>query len=134
MTISRNNFTSLPVAAEQEGVDVSYFTVDFIADVSAEIGDPQADSTAAGLALVQAAIMNLGINILATGPLGNSDTELTYMVRTDSLDVANHITANGIRDAIRAVDTAGRAAGATPRNTANFSSATVTAKDVYIAV
>ena len=134
MPISRNNFTSLPVAAEQEGVDVSYFTVDFIADVSAEVGDPQADSTVAGLALVQAAIMNLGINILATGPLGNSDTELTYMVRTDSLDVANHITANGIRDAIRAVDTAGRAASATPRNTANFSAATVTAKDVYIAV
>jgi hypothetical protein len=134
MPITRNNFTSLPVAAEQEGVDVSFFTVDFIADVSAEVGDPQADSTVAGLALVQNAIMNLGINILATGPLGNSDTELTYMVRTDSLDVANHITANGIRDAIRAVDTAGRAAGATPRNTANFSSATVTAKDVYIAV
>jgi len=134
MTISRNNFTSLPVAAEQEGVDVSYFTVDFIADVSAEVGDPQADSTAAGLALVQAAIMNLGINILATGPLGNSNTELTYMVRADSLDVANHITANGIRDAIRAVDTNGRAASATPRNTANISAATVTAKDVYIAV
>ena len=134
MTISRNNFTSLPVAAEQEGVDVSYFTVDFIADVSAEIGDPQADSTAAGLALVQAAIMNLGINILATGPLGNSDTELTYMVRTDSLDVANHITGNGIRDAIRAVDTNGRAASATPRNTANFSAATVTSKNLAIAV
>ena len=134
MTISRNNFTSLPVAAEQEGVDVSYFTVDFIADVSAEIGDPQADSTAAGLALVQAAIMNLGINILATGPLGNSNTELTYMVRTDSLDTANHITGNVIRDAIRAVDTAGRAAGATPRNTANFSAATVTAKTLAIAV
>ena len=134
MPISRNNFTSLPVAAEQEGVDVSYFTVDFIADVSAEVGDPQADSTVAGLALVQAAIMNLGINILATGPLGNSDTELTYMVRTDSLDVANHITGNVIRDAIRAVDTAGRAAGATPRNTANFSAATVTAKTLAIAV
>ena len=134
MPITRNNFTSLPVAAELEGVDVSFFSVDFIADVSAEIGDPQADSTVAGLALVANAIMNLGINILATGPLGNSDTELTDMVRTDSLDVANHITANGIRDAIRAVDTNGRAASATPRNTANFSSATVTAKDVYIAV
>ena len=134
MPISRNNFTSLPVEAEQEGVDVSFFTVDFINAMNSETGDPQADSTAAGLALVQAAIMNLGINILATGPLGNSDTECTYMVRTDSLDTASHITANGLRDAIRAVDTAGRAAGATPRNTANFSSATVTAKDVYIAV
>jgi hypothetical protein len=134
MPISRNNFTALPVEAEQEGVDVSFFTVDFINAMNSETGDPQADSTAAGLALVQAAIMNLGINILATGPLGNSNTELTYMVRADSLDVANHITANGIRDAIRAVDTNGRAASATPRNTANISAATVTAKDVYIAV
>ena len=134
MPISRNNFTSLPVAAEQEGVDVSFFTVDFINAMNSETGDPQADSTAAGLALVEQAIMNQGINILATGPLGNSNTELTYMVRTDSLDVANHITGNVIRDAIRAVDTNGRAAGATPRNTANFSAATVTAKDVYIAV
>jgi len=134
MPISRNNFTALPVEAEQEGVDVSFFTVDFINAMNSETGDPQADSTAAGLALVQAAIMNLGINILATGPLGNSNTELTYMVRADSLDVANHIAANGIRDAIRAVDTNGRAASATPRNTANISAATVTAKDVYIAV
>ena len=134
MPISRNNFTSLPVAAEQEGVDVSFFTVDFINGMNSETGDPQADSTAAGLALVQAAIMDLGINILATGPLGNSNTELTYMVRTDSLDVANHITGNVIKDAIRAVDTNGRAAGATPRNTANFSAATVTAKDLAIAV
>jgi hypothetical protein len=134
MAISRNNFTALPVAAEIEGVDVTYFTVDFINDVSAEVGDPQADSTVAGLALVQAAIMNQGINILATGPLGNSDTECTYMVRTDSLDTANHITANGLRNAIRAVDTAGRAASATPRNTANFSTATVTVKTLTIAV
>ena len=134
MAISRNNFTALPVAAEIEGVDVSYFTVDFINAMNSETGDPQADSTAAGLALVQAAIMNQGINILATGPLGNSNTELTYMVRTDSLDVANHLTGNGIRDAIRAVDTNGRAASATPRNTANFSAATVTSKDLAIAV
>jgi len=134
MPITRNNFTSLPVAAEQEGVDVSYFTVDFINGMNSETGDPQADSTAAGLALVQAAIQNLGINILGTGPLGNSNTELTYMVRTESLDVANHLTGNGIRDAIRAVDTNGRAASATPRNTANFSAATVTSKDLAIAV
>ena len=134
MPITRNNFTSLPVAAEQEGVDVSYFTVDFINAMNSETGDPQADSTAAGLALVQAAIQNLGINILGTGPLGNSNTELTYMVRTESLDVANHLTGNGIRDAIRAVDTNGRAASATPRNTANFSAATVTSKDLAIAV
>ena len=134
MTISRNNFTALPVAAEMEGVDVTYFTVDFINAMNSETGDPQADSTAAGLALVQAAIMNQGINILAQGPLGNSNTECTYMVRTDSLDTASHITANGLRDAIRAVDTAGRAASATPRNTADISAATVTAKTLVLAI
>ena len=134
MTTSRNNFTALPVAAEIEGVDVSYFTVDFINAMNSETGDPQADSTAAGLALVQAAIMNQGINILAQGPLGNSNTECTYMVRTDSLDTASHITANGLRDAIRAVDAAGRAASATPRNTADISAATVTVKTLTIAV
>ena len=134
MPISRNNFTALPVAAELEGVDVTYFTVDFINAMNAEVGDPQSGSTVAGLALVEAAIMNQGVNILAQGPLGNSNTECTYMVRTDSLDIANHITANGLRDAIRAVDTAGRAASATPRNTANISSATVTQKTLVIAV
>ena len=133
MTITRNNFTALPVAAEMEGVDVTYFTVDFINAMNSETGDPQADSTAAGLALVQAAIMNQGINILAQGPLGNSDTECTYMVRTDSLDTANHITANGLRDAIRAVD-AERAASRSPSATANLATATVTVKTLTIAV
>ena len=134
MPITRNQFTALPVAAEMEGVDVTYLTVDFITAMNSETGDPQADSTAAGLALVQAAIMNQGINILAQGPLGNSNTECTYMVRTDSLDTASHITANGLRDAIRAVDAAGRAASATPRNTADISAATVTVKTLTIAV
>jgi len=134
MPITRNQFTALPVAAEMEGVDVTYLTVDFITAMNSETGDPQADSTAAGLALVQAAIMNQGINILAQGPLGNSNTECTYMVRTDSLDTASHITANGLRDAIRAVDAAGRAASATPRNTADISAATVTVKTLAIAV
>ena len=134
MPITRNQFTALPVAAEMEGVDVTYLTVDFITAMNSETGDPQADSTAAGLALVQAAIMNQGINILAQGPLGNSNTECTYMVRTDSLDTASHITANGLRDAIRAVDAAGRAASATPRNTADISAATVTAKTLVLAI
>ena len=134
MPITRNQFTALPVAAEMEGVDVTYLTVDFITAMNSETGDPQADSTAAGLALVQAAIMNQGINILAQGPLGNSNTECTYMVRTDSLDTASHITANGLRDAIRAVDAAGRAASATPRNTADISAATVTSKTLVLAI
>jgi hypothetical protein len=132
MPITRNNFTSLPVSAEVEGVDVAFLTVDFTVDVSAEIGDPQAGSNVSGLALVQAAIMNQGINILGTGPLGNSSERATYMIRTDSLDVANHITGNVLRDAIRAVD-AERAASRSPRATANLASATVSVKTLYVA-
>jgi hypothetical protein len=132
MPTTRNNFTSLPVSAEVEGVDVAFLTVDFTVDVSAEIGDPQAGSNVAGLALVQAAIMNQGINILGTGPLGNSSERATYMIRTDSLDVANHMTANVLRDAIRAVD-AERAASRSPRATANLASATVSVKTLYVA-
>ena len=134
MPITRNQFTSPINASELEGVEVIYFTVDYVGTMTNEIGDPQADSTVAGLALAHQAIQNQGINILGMGPLGNSDTEVTYMVRADSIDTASHITANGLRDAIRAVDAAGRAASATPRNTADISAATVTVKTLTIAV
>ena len=134
MPITRNQFASPINASELEGVEVTYFTVDYVGTMTNEIGDPQADSTVAGLALAHQAIQNQGINILGMGPLGNSDTEVTYMVRADSIDTASHITANGLRDAIRAVDAAGRAASATPRNTADISAATVTVKTLTIAV
>ena len=126
--VSRNNFQSLATAAEFEGVDVSFLTVDFINAMNAETGDPQNDSTVAGLALVRHALENLWFNIIGNGALGVSNTEMTYMVRTDSVDATLLATSsdNTIRDAIRAVDTNGRAASATPRNTANFSAATVT--------
>ena len=126
--VSRNNFQSLATAAEFEGVDVSFLTVDFINAMNAETGDPQNDSTVAGLALVRQALENLGFNIIGNGALGVSNTEMTYMVRTDSVDATLLATSsdNTIRDAIRAVATNGRAASATPRNTANFSAATVT--------
>ena len=132
MTIARNGFTGLQVS-ELEGVDVTYFTVDYINSMAAEVGDPLADSDVSGLALVQQAIMNQGINILGMGPLGNSNTEQTFMVRTDSLDTANHITGNGLRDAIRAVD-AERAASRSPSATANLATATVTVKTLTIAL
>ena len=134
MAITRNQFASPINASELEGVEVTYFTVDYVGTMTNEIGDPQSDSTVAGLALAHAAIQNQGINILGMGPLGNSDTEVTYMVRADSLDTASHFTGNTIRDAIRAVDAAGRAASATPRNTADISAATVTSKTLVLAI
>jgi hypothetical protein len=134
MAITRNQFASPINASELEGVEVAYFTVDYVGTMTNEVGDPQSDSTVAGLALAHAAIQNQGINILGMGPLGNSDTEVTYMVRADSVDTVSHFTGNTIRDAIRAVDAAGRAASATPRNTADISAATVTAKTLVLAI
>jgi hypothetical protein len=96
MPITRNQFTTPINASELEGVEVTYFTVDYITAMTNEIGDPQADSTVAGLALAHAAIQNQGINILGMGPLGNSDTEVTYMVRADSVDTVSHFTGNTI--------------------------------------
>lgn len=126
-----NQFLSPATRTEFEGVDITLLEVAFGADVSAEIGDPRADSTVAGLKLVQDAIMNQGVNILGVSALGGSDQNIVYIVRSDSIDTANHLTGNGLRDAIRAVDTNGRAASATPRNTANISGATVTALTFY---
>ena len=131
MPIARNSFTSPATRAEFEGVDISLLEVAFGADVSAETGDPQNDSTTAGLKLVQDAIEGQGVNILGVSDLGNSDQNIVYIVRSDSIDTANHITGNSLRDAIRAVDTNGRAASATPRNTANISGATVTVLTFY---
>lgn len=129
--IDPKNFLSPATRTEFEGVDITLLEVAFGGDMSAEIGDPRADSTVAGLKLVQDAIMNQGVNILGVSALGNSDQNIVYIVRSDSIDVANHLTGNGLRDAIRAVDTNGRAASATPRNTANISSATVSVLTFY---
>tara|TARA_E500000318_G_scaffold300_2_gene393 strand:+ start:185 stop:589 length:405 start_codon:yes stop_codon:yes gene_type:complete len=129
--IDPNNFLTPATRTEFEGVDITLLEVAFGADVSAEIGDPRADSLVAGLKLVQDAIMDQGVNILGVSALGNSDQNIVYIVRSDSIDETNHLTGNSIRDAIRAVDTNGRAASATPRNTANISGATVTALTFY---
>jgi len=131
MPIAPQNFLSPATRAEFEGVDITLLEVAFGADVSAETGDPRQDSLVAGLKLVQDAIMDQGVNILGVSALGNSDQNIVYIVRSDSIDETNHLTGNSIRDAIRAVDTNGRAASATPRNTANISGATVTALTFY---
>ena len=131
MPISPIAFLSPATRAEFEGVDITLLEVAFGADVSAETGDPRQNSLVAGLKLVQDAIMDQGINILGVSALGNSDQNIVYIVRSDSIDTANHITGNSLRDAIRAVDTNGRAASATPRNTANISGATGTALTFY---
>ena len=121
MPATKNNF-SHNTNMELEGVATSTFVVDFINAMTAETGDLSTGSATAGLEAVRATIGSY-INILSEGPLHESDKQKTYTVRTDSLGTL--ISANTLRDAIRALNGAGNV-------TATISSATVTATDIAI--
>ena len=115
MPITKNSF-SHNTNFEIEGVDVTFLTVDFINDVSAETGDLSAGGTTCGLELVRATIQQYA-NILAEGPLTDTDTQKTYVIRTDALGTL--ISAGTVQAAIRALNGNGKV-------TATISSATVT--------
>ena len=115
MPITKNNFTHV-TDTELEGVETTMFTVDFINAMTAETGDLSTGSSTAGLEATRAVISQF-INILAEGPLVESDKQKTYVVRTDCLGTL--ISGNTLRDAIRALNGAGSV-------TATISSATVT--------
>ena len=115
MPITKNNFTHV-TDTELEGVETTMFTVDFINAMTAETGDLSTGSSTAGLVATRAVISQF-INILAEGPLVESDKQKTYVVRADSLGTL--ISGNTLRDAIRALNGAGNV-------TATISSATVT--------
>ena len=121
MPATKNNFTHV-TNTELEGVETSTFIVDFINPMTAETGDLSTGSAVAGLEATRAVISQF-INILAEGPLHESDKQKTYVVRTDSLGTL--ISGNTLRDAIRALNGAGNV-------TATISSATVTATDLAI--
>jgi hypothetical protein len=121
MPIAKANF-SHKTDFENEGVDVAYLTVDFISAMNAETGDPDTASAVAGLELTRRTIEQF-INILGEGPLVDSNTQKTYMVRADSLGTL--ISGNTLRDAIRALNGNGQV-------TATISSATVTATKMGI--
>ncbi len=109
---------------EFEGVNVAYFTVDFINTMASETSDPATNSNTAGLELVRNTIGSY-VNILGEGPLADSGTQKTYMVRADALGTL--VSGNTLRDAIRALNGL-----TTPGVTATISSATVTATDLGI--
>jgi len=121
MPISKNNFTHV-TNTELEGVETSTFIVDFVNSMAAETGDLSSGSATAGLEATRAVISQF-INILAEGPLHESNKQKTYQVRTDSLGTL--ISAGTLQTAIRALNGAGNV-------TATISSATVTATDLAI--
>ena len=87
----KGNF-SLNQNFEAEGVDVTLLTVDFINDMSAETGDLTTGSTTAGLQMARHAFEHHGLRVLAEGPLVDSNTQKTYVVRTDQLDSLSSTT------------------------------------------
>ena len=121
MPITKNNFTHV-TNTELEGVETSTFIVDFVNAMNAETGDLSTGSATAGLEATRAVISQF-INILAEGPLHESNKQKTYQVRTDSLGTL--ISAGTLQTAIRALNGAGNV-------TATISSATVTATDLGI--
>jgi len=127
---TKNNF-SLNQNYELQGVDVTLLTVDFIVDVSAEVGDLTSGSTVAGLDMTRHAFAHHGLQILAEGPLLDSDTQKTYMVRTDNLDSLSATTTIAALQAyIRTLD---QSSSSFPGVTADLTGATVTEKDMSIA-
>ena len=121
MPITKNNFTHV-TNTELEGVETSTFIVDFVNSMAAETGDLSTGSATAGLEATRAVISQF-INILAEGPLHESNKQKTYVVRTDSLGTL--ISGGTLQTAIRALNGAGNV-------TATISSATVTATDLGI--
>ena len=115
MPITKNSF-SHNTNFEIEGVDVTFLTVDFINDMSAETGDLSAGGATCGLEMVRATIQQYA-NILAEGPLSDTDTQKTYVIRTDALGTL--LSAGTLQAAIRALNGNGKV-------TATISSATVT--------
>ena len=125
----KGNF-SLNQNFEAEGVDVTLLTVDFIVDVSGETGDLTTGSTTAGLQMIRHAFEQQGLRILAEGPLVDSNTQKTYLVRTDSLDTLSGTTTIAALQAyIRTLD---QSSSSFPGVTADLTGATVTETKIGI--
>ena len=116
------NFTSPNTLYEAEGVGITFLSVDYITNVSGETTFPQASANTAGLQLVSEAIQAQGVNILGRGVLANSGTEMTFMVRSDSLDTISSTTT------VAAIQAAIQALNANAKITATISSATAASR------
>ncbi len=107
MPVTKNNFSHV-TNFELEGVDLTILTVDFINSMAAETADLSSGSAVAGLEATRATIM-ARCNILAEGPLTDSNTQKTYIVRTDSVNLSSSFGTTALAElqtAIRAIPVA----------------------------
>ena len=116
------NFQTPNGLYEAEGVGITFISVDYISAMNSETTFPLASANTAGLELCRQAIENQGVNVLGRGVLANSNTEMTFMVRSDALDT---ISATTTIDAIQA---ALRALNSNSKITATISSATAASR------
>ena len=131
MAITKNNF-ALNQNYELIGHEVTILAVDFINTMASEVNDCSDGTALGGLDLVRKTFEQQGLSILSEGPLTNSGTEKNYLVRKDSLDTLSATTSiAALAAAIQALDAA---SDDFPNITATITSATVTEKELIVAV
>ena len=116
------NFQTPNSLYEAEGVGITFISVDYISAMNSETTFPLASDNTAGLELCRQAIENQGVNVLGRGVLANSNTEMTFMVRSDALDTISSTTT------IAAIQAAIRALNSNSKITATISSATAASR------
>lgn len=116
------NFSTPNGLFEAEGVGITFLSIDYISGMDGETTFPLASANTAGLELCRQAIENQGVNVIGRGVLANSNTEMTFMVRSDALDTISSTTT------IEAIQAALQALNANTKITATISSATAASK------
>jgi len=131
MAITKNNF-ALNQNYELIGHEVTILAVDFINTMASEVNDCSDGTALGGLDLVRKTFEQQGLSILAEGPLTDSGTEKNYLVRKDSLDTLSSTTSiAALQAALQALDAG---IDSFPNITATITSATVTEKELVVAV
>ena len=120
---TKNNF-SLNQNYETQGVDVTLLTVDYINTMASEVNDASDGTALGGIMLSRHAFAQEGVQILAEGPLTDSGTQKTFMVRTDNLDtLSSTTTVAALQARLRTLD---QSSTSFPNITADITGATVT--------
>ena len=120
---TKNNFV-LNQNYESQGVDVTLLTVDYINSRAAEVNDCSDGTALGGIMLSRHAFAQEGVQILAEGPLTDSGTQKTFMVRTDNLDtLSSTTTVAALQARLRTLD---QSSADFPNITADITGATVT--------
>ena len=126
---TKNNFV-LNQNYESQGVDVTLLTVDYINSMAAEVNDCSDGTALGGIMLSRHAFAQEGVQILAEGPLTDSNTQKTFMVRTDNLDtLSSTTTVAALQVRLRTLD---QSSTSFPNITADITGATVTASKLGI--